>query len=60
LVAKNLLFFLFFDFNDLTALIMAAVRAHRVRQAHLTAVRALGQIQRGQVIMRTPAVAPSF
>jgi hypothetical protein len=54
------LFFLlgfFFNIYHFTALVMTAVGANGVRQAHLTAVAALYQVARFQRVMGTPAIA---
>ena len=48
--------FRFFDVDDFTAFVVATARANCVRQAHLTAVRTLGQILRGEEIIRAAAI----
>jgi len=40
--------------------IEAAMGAGAMRHAHLMAIGALGKGTRGQMIVRTPAIAPSF
>ncbi len=47
----------FFDRYNFTTLIMTAVRANRVRRAHLAAVRARDQVHCHQGIVRATAVA---
>ncbi len=51
---------LFLDFKYLTALIMSAIRADRVRQAHLSAIGARNQITFLQRIMSAATVAAAL
>ena len=46
----------FRDFDDFTAFVVATARANCVRKAHLTAIRTLGQILRGEEIIRAAAI----
>ncbi len=50
----------FFDFKHFSALIMSAVRADRVRQAHRTAIGTRNQITRFQCVMGTATIATAF
>jgi hypothetical protein len=54
------LFFLFFNFDDFTTLIVAASRANAVRQTHLAAVAAGHQSGGGQCVMGAPAIAATL
>ena len=50
--------FRFFDVDDFAAFVVATARANCVREAHFTAVRTLGQILRGEEIIRAAAITP--
>ncbi len=58
----NNLFFLRFFFlgDDFAPIIIAAVRAHNVRQAHLATIGAGDQVGSGQRVVRAAAVAAAF
>jgi hypothetical protein len=58
--ARRRSFFLFFDFNNLAALVMAAFGTNPVRQAHLTAVAALDDVWRFQGVVGATAVAAAL
>ena len=45
-----------FDVDDFTAFVVPTARANGVGKAHLTAVRTLGQILRGEEIVRAAAI----
>src|SRR5574340_45445 len=53
-------FLLFLDLKDLAALVVAAVRADRVRQAHGAAVRACHQVVGLQRVVRPAAVTATL
>jgi len=50
--------FRFLNVDDFTAFVIATARANCVRKAHFTAVRTLGQILRGEEIIRAAAITP--
>ena len=52
--------FIFFDLDDLTALVLTAIRADGVRQAHGAAIRAGHQIARLKCVMRAATIAAAF
>jgi hypothetical protein len=54
------LFLFLFHADDFTTLIMPAVRAYGVWQAHLAAIAAWNQIERFQGVVGAPAIAATF
>jgi hypothetical protein len=51
---------LLFDFDDLTALMIATILADNMWQLHLAAVIADNQVQWLKLVMLAPAAASSF
>ena len=54
------LFFLFFDFDNLAALVMAAVGTNPMRQAHFSTVATLNEVLRFQGVVCATAVAATL
>jgi hypothetical protein len=50
----------FFDMKDFPALVMPAIGANRVRQAHLTAIAALHEIHALQRVIGAAAVSSTL
>ena len=57
----SLLFFIFFLYvEDLATLVVTAVWAYRVRQAHLATITALHEVDRLQAVMRAAAISTAL